>query len=116
MAEKNRVRVCWIATNLARDTRRRSVRSALVSTDDIERAVSGENAAATERATDFTRAMSRLKPRERAMLWLAYAEGASHQEIAQVLSLNPTSLKNLLFRARRKLAGLLEGAPRGGRA
>ena len=40
---------------------------------------------ATERIADFTRAMSHLKPRERAMLWLAYAEGASHGEIADVL-------------------------------
>ena len=37
--------------------------------------------------------MSRLKPRERAMLWLAYAEGASHREIADVLGLRPGSLK-----------------------
>ena len=26
---------------------------------------------------DFTKAMSHLKPRERALLWLAYAEGAT---------------------------------------
>jgi RNA polymerase sigma-70 factor (ECF subfamily) len=65
--------------------------------------------------TDFTRAMSRLKPRERAMLWLAYAEGASHREIADVLGLRPTSLKPMLFRARRKLAELLGRAPRGGK-
>ena len=51
--------------------------------------------------------MSRLKARERAMLWLAYAEGASHREIAEVLGLRPASMKLLLFRARRKLAALL---------
>jgi RNA polymerase sigma-70 factor (ECF subfamily) len=65
--------------------------------------------------TDFTRAMSRLKPRERAMLWLAYAEGASHREIADVLGLRPSSLKPMLFRARRKLAELLGRAPHGGK-
>jgi RNA polymerase sigma-70 factor (ECF subfamily) len=63
--------------------------------------------------TDFTLAMSRLKPRERAMLWLAYAEGASHQEIADVLGLRTASLKAMLFRARRKLAALLGRAPQG---
>jgi RNA polymerase sigma-70 factor, ECF subfamily len=42
------------------------------------------------------------------MLWLAYAEGASHQEIASVLGLRPASMKLLLFRARRRLAALLE--------
>jgi RNA polymerase sigma-70 factor (ECF subfamily) len=52
--------------------------------------------------------MARLKPRERAILWLAYAEGNSHREIAEVLGLRPGSMKILLFRARRKLAELLE--------
>jgi RNA polymerase sigma-70 factor (ECF subfamily) len=55
--------------------------------------------------------MSNLKPRERAMLWLAYAEGASHREIADVLGLRPGSLKPMLFRARRRLAALLGRAP-----
>jgi RNA polymerase sigma-70 factor (ECF subfamily) len=55
--------------------------------------------------------MSRLKPRERAILWLAYAEGASHREIADVLGLSPGSLKAMLFRARRRLASFLGGRP-----
>ena len=83
--------------------------------DDIERISSGQDAGATDRMTDFNRAMSRLKPRERAMLWLAYAEGASHREIADILGLRPTSLKPMLFRARRKLAELLGRAPSGGK-
>jgi RNA polymerase sigma-70 factor (ECF subfamily) len=84
--------------------------------DEIERVPSGQDAGAAERTADFTRAMARLKPRERAMLWLAYAEGASHREIADVLGLRPTSLKPMLFRARRKLAELLGRAPAGGKA
>lgn len=106
-----------IATNLARDVRRRSLAraAAVPAGDDIERVPSGEDAGAAERTADLTRAMSRLKPRERAMLWLAYAEGASHVEIAQVLGLSPTSLKPMLFRARRKLAELLGRAPRAGK-
>ena len=80
---------------------------------DIERVASGDEAGTTERTADFTRAMSNLKPRERAMLWLAYAEGASHREIADVLGLRPASLKAMLFRARRRLAALLGRAPDG---
>ena len=68
---------------------------------------------AAERIADCTRAMSRLQPRERAMLWLAYAEGASHREIATVLGLSPASLKPLLFRARRRLAALLGSTSEG---
>jgi RNA polymerase sigma-70 factor (ECF subfamily) len=98
-----------IATNLARDARRRSLVRipAILGGDDIERLPSHQNAAAAEGMTDLNRAMEHLKPRERAMLWLAYAEGASHQEIAGVLGLSTASLKPLLFRARRKLAALL---------
>jgi RNA polymerase sigma-70 factor (ECF subfamily) len=99
-----------IATNLARDARRRSLlRPAFLAGDDIERVSSGDQAGATERTADCTRAMALMKPRERAMLWLAYAEGRSHREIAEVLGVSPGSLKLLLFRARRKLAGLLGG-------
>jgi len=97
-----------IATNLARDVRRRNLlRPTFLAGDDIERVSGRDHAGATERIADFTRAMAQLKPRERAMLWLAYAEGNSHREIADVLGLRPSSLKILLFRARRKLAALL---------
>jgi RNA polymerase sigma-70 factor, ECF subfamily len=51
--------------------------------------------------------MARMKPRERSMLWLAYAHGCSHEEIAQVLGLKTSSLKALLHRARTRLAGFL---------
>ena len=97
-----------IATNLARDARRRAVlRPTELVGHDIERVTGADQAGPTEQQTDVTRAMARLKPRERAILWLAYAEGNSHREIAEVLGLRPSSLKILLFRARRKLAGLL---------
>ena len=65
-------------------------------------------ARAAER-TDVQRALGQLKPRERALLWLAYAQGASHREIAEVLGLKTASIKLLLFRARRKMARLLGG-------
>lgn len=99
-----------IATNLAKDARRHSWTHPFESGgDQIESAAVRDHGAATERNTDFTRAMAHLKPRERAMLWLAYAEGASHREIANALGLNPSSMKLLLLRARRKLAALLGG-------
>jgi RNA polymerase sigma-70 factor (ECF subfamily) len=102
-----------IATNLARDARRRTLIRApfSLSSNDIERVGSSDPRDSAERNTDFTQAMAQLKPRERAMLWLAYAEGASHREIADALGLRPGSLKPLLFRARRKLALLLGRAP-----
>jgi len=102
-----------IATNLARDARRRSLIRAPLSVpcNDIESVPSRAQGDSAEGRSDFARAMSLLKPRERAMLWLAYAEGASHREIADVLGLRQRSLKTMLFRARRRLAVLLGHAP-----
>ena len=59
------------------------------------------------RRLDLARAMEQMKPRERSLLWLAYAQGCSHEEIAEVLGLKKASLKALLFRARKRLLGLM---------
>ena len=64
----------------------------------------------TQRRADLSRAMAHLRPRDRAMLWLAYAQGASHREIADSVGVKAASVKLLLFRARRKLAALLTAA------
>jgi RNA polymerase sigma-70 factor (ECF subfamily) len=115
--EHRRNSVYRIATNLARDARRRTFtrpESALEGRQ-IEGAPSGDGSGRADRRVDLSRAMSHLRPRERAMLWLAYAEGASHNEIAAVLDLSPTSLKTMLFRARRKLAALLGSTDGGAR-
>jgi RNA polymerase sigma-70 factor (ECF subfamily) len=102
-----------IATNLARDHRRRSgTQERLVSESARGEAALGgaqENDRAVRRL-DLARAMDRMKPRERSLLWLAYAQGCSHEEIAEVLGVKRASLKALLFRARKRLLGLL-GAP-----
>ena len=99
-----------IATNLVYDSRRRARVAPPLVVAEYEIADRRGEAAATERASDLRRAMSHLKPRERALLWLAYAQGSSHKEIAQSLGLRTGSVKLLLFRARRRLAALLGGA------
>ncbi len=107
-----------IATNLARDARRRRRTEPADNGDPpiIEIAAPAGREENTGHLTDLDRAMERLQPRERAMLWLAYAEGASHNEIAATMGMKPGSLKTLLFRARRRLASLLNGtAERGTR-
>ena len=76
-----------------------------------------EDAAVGDRALgriDVTRALEQLKPRERSLLWLAYAQGFSHEEIAAQLGLRTGSLKALLFRARRRLVGVLGDRYRSG--
>lgn len=64
--------------------------------------------------SDVTQVMRNLKPREREMLWLAYVEGSSHREIADVVGLKEQSVRSLLFRARNKLARLLRRQGIGG--
>jgi len=99
-----------IATNLVRDEHRRPrVVSAIADRDVVEHAdpQSADAAAAAVRRVDLGRAMTQLRPRERDLLWLAYAQGSSHQEIADALGLKRSSIKLLLFRARRRLAALL---------
>ena len=99
-----------IATNLLHDRRRRAQHAPAFTHVEAEPVDPSTNLAeATARATDLRRAMAHLKPRERELLWLAYAQGSSHREIAEVLGLRTGSVKLLLFRARRRLAALLRG-------
>jgi RNA polymerase sigma-70 factor (ECF subfamily) len=99
-----------IATNLLRDHWRRQ-RSTPI--DDIPEelfATRGHTAQSDSQAM-LGAAMAQLRPRDRQLLWLAYAEGYSHREIAEILGLASASIRLLLFRARRKAACLLRQMP-----
>ncbi len=50
-----------------------------------------------------------LKPRDRSLLWLAYVEGYTHEEIAEMMGLKAKSVKVLLFRLRGSIAASLRG-------
>jgi RNA polymerase sigma-70 factor, ECF subfamily len=54
-----------------------------------------------------SREFNELRPRDRALLWLAYVEEHNHQEIASALGIGRGSVKVLLSRARAKLRKLL---------
>jgi RNA polymerase sigma-70 factor, ECF subfamily len=96
-----------IATNLARDQRRRPQLHTAVSEDPPHEHRTSDHGNRVVAHIDLARAMEQLKPRDRSLLWLAYAQGFSHEEIAQTLGVKAASLKALLFRARRRLALLL---------
>lgn len=99
-----------IATNLVYDHFRRTKRESLWQlrwrppASSVEEAINDSGM----ESSDMARVFGELKDQERALLWLAYIEGYEHREIAGVLELSATSVRVLLFRARRKLARLLE--------
>lgn len=57
---------------------------------------------------DLDRILEKLEPRERSLVWLAHVEEMTHREIAGILGVREASVKVMLFRARKRLAGLLE--------
>jgi len=100
-----------IATNVARDRhRRRSPSPEIAGPLEESHGADPSFGQRAEQATDLHRALTRLKRRERELLWLAYAQGSSHQEIGLTLGLKTGSIKPLLFRARKKLAAMLSGS------
>jgi RNA polymerase sigma-70 factor, ECF subfamily len=98
-----------IATNLVHDHRRKPFMEVPAATiaevpDSISHRQAIDRAA---RRVDLERAMAKLKPRERSMLWLAYAQGWSHEEIASAIGVKTQSMKAMLHRARRRLISML---------
>jgi RNA polymerase sigma-70 factor, ECF subfamily len=95
-----------IATNLLRDHWRRPRYSSIEEMpEEMFKARCG--VAQSDSQTMLEPAMAQMRPRDRQLLWLAYAEGYSHHEIAEVTGLGSASIRLLLFRARRKMARLL---------
>jgi len=102
-----------IATNLLTDHRRRERGKEF--TNPPGEAGADRSATIEPRAeggserTELESAFKQMKAREREILWLAYAEGYKHEEIAELTGRKAASLLPLLFRARRKLAEILRG-------
>ena len=95
-----------IATNLMRDHWRRPKPASIEEISEEWFQVPEQSAQSDSRAM-LGPALAGMKPRERQLLWLAYAEGYSHREIAAITGLASASIRLLLFRARRKIARLL---------
>jgi RNA polymerase sigma-70 factor (ECF subfamily) len=94
-----------IATNLLHDRWRRHQESPIP--ENFHERTSGPPQ--LDRHLELRRAFQQLKVRERELLWLAYVEGFQHHEIARSTGLRHKSVRLLLFRARRRLAKLING-------
>lgn len=98
-----------IATNLLRDHWRRPPSTPLEQLpEDLLRIPDGSEA--SESRVLLGPALQAVSPRDRQLLWLAYAEGYSHAEIAVITGLASASIRLLLFRARRRMAALLRAS------
>jgi RNA polymerase sigma-70 factor (ECF subfamily) len=93
-----------IATNLARNRWSRERVHEPLETVPAQPSPAGQFHA----ALDLYAALEKLEPRDRALVWLACAEGYEHRDIARIIGIGRASVRVLLFRARRKLANLLE--------
>jgi len=95
-----------IATNLLRDHWRRPRSTGI---DDVPEVLfaAPDKLAGIDSRIHLDPALAQMRPRDRQILWLAYAEGYSHDEIAEITGLRSASIRLLLFRARRKMARLL---------
>ena len=103
-----------IATNLLRDHWRRP-RAASIEEIPEERFSTGDSTSASDSRVALGPVLAQMRPRDRQLLWLAYAEGYSHHEIASITGLASASIRLLLFRARRKAAQLLQRLEPAGR-
>jgi RNA polymerase sigma-70 factor (ECF subfamily) len=95
-----------IATNLMRDHWRRPKAASIEELPEELFRVRDHSGACDSKAM-LGPALGQMRPRERQLLWLAYAEGYSHREIAEITGLATASIRLLLFRARRRAAKLL---------
>jgi RNA polymerase sigma-70 factor (ECF subfamily) len=96
-----------IASNLLRDHWRRP---GTTSINDLpeDLFISTDSAEQMDSWALLKPAMAQMRPRDRQLLWLAHAENYSHREIAQITGLAMPSIRLLLFRARRKIARILQ--------
>jgi RNA polymerase sigma-70 factor (ECF subfamily) len=98
-----------IATNILRDQWRHVSRWQIGSSDENEAATHEHHDADMGDRHSVEQALAKLTPRERSLVWLAYAEGYQHKEIAGMLHVGERSVRVLLFRAKQKLAKILDG-------
>lgn len=93
------------ATNLALDHFRETKRERNREVELPPPATAGEGRELLRH--DMMKIFGQLKPKERALLWLAHVEEVDHEDIGEALGVKAKSVKVLLFRARKRLGELL---------
>ena len=95
-----------IASNVIADHGRALQRAARFEASAKEPTVRTPSTTALENI-ELREALANLSKREQQLLWLIYAEGFSHKEVARIMKLSQASVRVLAFRARKKLERIL---------
>ena len=105
----------WLYTigrNLALNYLKKNPGSGEISVDDCPELTDGENLEMSyikeERKIILHRALERLNPEYRQVLWLIYFEDFSNREAALVMKKSVHSVETLVYRARKSLKSQLE--------
>lgn len=100
-----------IATNLTRDHWRKKKRGEAWEEETAPQ-VNAIESESPERSLhlrlDMKSLFEHLSARQRALMWLAYVECATHQEIATALNIGERSVKVLLHRTKQRLLKLIQ--------
>lgn len=99
------------ATNIVRDAWRRGAVTGDWLPLDEETAAPSSDAEDVLARIDTERALGNLSILQRSLLWLAYAEGYPHREIARITGVKEDSVRVLLYRARQRMIGELKKNP-----
>jgi RNA polymerase sigma-70 factor (ECF subfamily) len=107
--EKLKTWLCAIARNLIYDHLRRTRRQRTVPLEEADKLPGRDRTAALRKSAIIQNALARLKERDRLLLTLAYYEGMSLQEVAEVTKIAPANVKVYICRARERLREELRG-------
>ncbi len=109
MAREARAYLYRIASNAIADHGRTLQRRKRLETSAREQPA-GDQRPPNPESLRLRDALRTLSKRDQQLLWLIYAEGFAHQEVAGIMNLKRASVRVLAFRARKKLARLLGAA------
>lgn len=103
---KKKTYVYQTATNIFKDHLRKNKR--LISWEETGDTIESKDVNSAD-IIDFETAFDRLPAQHKSLLWMAYADEYSHEEIADILKIKTGSVKVLLFRAKKQISEILKG-------
>ena len=101
--------LCRIARNIVYDFFRKEKRHPTVRLDDVQEITGQQGMERTRKKMIIQNALSRLSERDRMLLTLAYYQGFTLAEAAEVLEITEDNAKVALHRARKRLRKELKG-------